>query len=749
MRACLSVFCLAVSAAAQVSVTTYRNDLARSGQNLKETILTRANVNSAQFGKIVTLPVDGQVYAQPLYLPSLAISGSLHNVVFVATEHDSVYAFDADSTSTTPLWHVNLASASETTAKVTDVLNCASISPEVGVTGTPVIDPSTNTLYVVALSLRETQIIQRLHALDVTTGGERPGSPVVINASVPGTGNRLFSSSPAVQFDPYSHKNRTGLLLLNGVVYTGWASHCDSLSYHGWIIAYDAHDLHQVAAFNTTPNANQGSFWMGGAAPAADGDGNIYAVSANGVFDANANGSDFGDSLLKLSSPTLSVRDYFTPSNQNDLYRDDVDFGSSTAVLLPDAAGSAAHPHLLVSAGKEGRIYLIDRDQMGHFSTGDDSQTVQSLKGAIGPLFGGPAYFNSTLYFAASYDTLKAFSISAAHLSAFPSSQSSKVFGYAGAIPVVTANNSADGIVWAVEANFGGTLHAYDSSNLANELYNSELQHSRDALGSSLPFSVPTVANGRVYVGTRNSLVVFGLLNQPSPAVVVNAATFQPGSVAPGSLIGIFGSNLANTTMVAAGGSLPRSLGGVTLSINGMAAPLSFVSASQINAQVPYEVTGATANAVLGLPGVPPVSFGFPVAPAAPAVFSDNSSQSVIRNEDGSKNSPGNPARVGSTVTVYLTGQGAVVPPVPTGEPAPDTLETSVYPISATVGHRAAAITFSGLSPGSVGLFEIHLIVPPTLSGSQPLVVTVNGVSSNVAHVSVSNSPAQTNLRLQ
>ena len=749
MRACLPVFWLTFSAAAQVSVITYRNDLARTGQNLKETILTRANVNPAQFGKIVSLPVDGQVYAQPLYLPSVAISGSPHNMVFVATEHDSVYAFDADSTSITPLWHVNLASAGETTAKVTDVLNCPSISPEVGITGTPVIDPSTNTLYVVALTLRETQVIQRLHALDVATGGERPGSPVVITASVPGTGNRLFDSSPVVEFDPYSHKNRTGLLLLNRVVYTGWASHCDSLSYHGWIIAYDAHDLHQVGAFNATPNTNQGSFWMGGAAPAADEDGNIYAVSGNGTFDANANGSDFGDSLLKLSSPALSVRDYFTPSNQMNLYRDDVDFGSSTAVLLPDAAGSAAHPHLLVSAGKEGRIYLIDRDQMGHFNAGDDSQIVQSLRGAIGPLFGGPAYFNKTLYFAASYDTLKAFSVSDAHLSALPLSQSSKVFGYAGAIPVVTADGSSNGIVWAVEANFGGTLHAYDSSNLANELYNSEVKHSRDALGSSLPFSVPTVADGRVYVGTRNALVVYGLLNQPSPTAIVNAASFQTGSVAPGSLISVFGSNLANTTITAAGGSVPRNLGGVTVSINGMAAPLSFVSSSQINAQVPFEVTGDTASALLKLTGIPPVSFSFPIAPSAPGVFSDRNNQSVVRNEDGSMNAPSNPARVGSTVTVYLTGQGAVEPPVPTGEPAPDTVETVLYPISATVGRRAAAIAFSRLSPGSIGLFEIHLIVPPTLPGSQPLVVTVNGFSSNLAHVSVSNSPPQTDRRLQ
>ena len=518
---------VAIGSQAQVLVTTYRNDWARSGQNLKEPVLTRANVNAAQFGKLFSLPVDGQVYAQPLYLPLLTISGKIHNVVFVATEHDSVYAFDADSGSgsnLSPLWQVSLIASGETTASVADVLNCNSISPEVGITGTPVIDPSTNTLYVVAVSARDTQLIHRLHALDVTTGAERPGSPVVITASVPGSGGGLFSTSTTVEFGPDFHKNRAGLLLLNGVVYTSWGSYCDSLAYHGWIIAYDAKDLRQVAAFNTTPNANQGSFWMGGAAPAADADGNIYAVSANGPFDADANGTDFGDSLLKLSSRGLKLLDYFTPFNQRELDRKDIDLGSSTAVLLPDLAGSSAHRHLMVIAGKEGRIYLIDRDRMGHFQASGDDQIVQSINGAIGPLFGAPAYSNNTLYFAAAFDTLKAFPISEAHIAISPSSQSSQAFGYAGAVPVVTANRSSNGIVWAVEGSFGGMLHAYDASNLAIELYNSQMEGSRDALGSFLPFSVPTVANGKAYVGTANALVVYGLLDQPFGGPVKKAA---------------------------------------------------------------------------------------------------------------------------------------------------------------------------------------------------------------------------------
>jgi len=738
---------LTLSTETQVSVVTYHNNLARTGENLNETFLTKANVNPSQFGKLLSLPVDGQVYAQPLYLPSVPIAGTLHNVVFVATEHDSVYAFDADSssgTSPSPLWHVSLLGAGERTAGVADVLNCPAISPEVGITGTPVIDPSTNTLYAVALTVWNAEIIQRLHALDVTSGAERPGSPVVITASVPGSSGSL-SPGLTVEFNPGFYKNRAGLLLLNGVVYTGWASHCDLLSYHGWLLAYDAKDLHQISVFNTTPNANQGSFWMGGAAPAADADGSIYAISGNGPFDAVPNGLDFGDSILKLSSPGLKVLDYFTPFNQMDMDQADIDLGSSTAVLLPAAAGSRTHPHLLVSAGKEGRIYLIDRDQLGHFNASGDTQIVQSFSGAVQSVFGAPAYFNNTIYFAAAFDRFKAFSISDAHIGPSPSSQSSQTFAYGGAVPVVTANGSSNGIVWVVEASFGGTLRAYDASNLANELYDSQISGSRDALGSPPQFCVPIVANGRVYVGTKSALVVFGLLNQPSPESLVNAASLQPGAVAPGSLITIFGTNLADRTVAAPGGSPPRTLAGVTLSINGIAAPLLFVSPDQINAQVPYETEEGTATARLEAPRMPPVTIQFATAAVAPAVFSTSQGLSAVINGDDSQNTSDHPASVGSTVALYLTGQGAVAPPISTGQPGPDSPAKTIYPVTATVGRRAAVITFAGLRPGVVGIFEIDLTIPATPSGSQPLVVTVNGVPSTTAHVFVSTAPGQTN----
>ena len=297
------------------------------------------------------------------------------------------------------------------------------------------------------------------------------------------------------------------------ILYTGWASHCDARSYHGWIIAFDAQDLHQVSVFNSTPNANRGAIWMGGAAPAADAEGNIYAVSGNGAFDADQGGTELGDSVIKLSSPGLTLVDHFTPYNQLYLDTADIDLGSSGAILLPDTAGSAAHPHLLVSAGKEGRIYLLDRDPWGDIMRRTTIRSYSRSAERSAPLFGGPAYFNDTLYFAAANDRVKALSISEAHIARSSVLAVSHVIAYPGAVPAISANGSANGIVWLVEAGIGGMLHAYDASNLAIELYNSEMNSARDSPGLLIKFAVPTIANGRVYVGTENSLVVFGLQN--------------------------------------------------------------------------------------------------------------------------------------------------------------------------------------------------------------------------------------------
>ncbi len=501
-----------------------------------------------------------------------------------------------------PLWHVSFLNPAQgiTTASAAD-LACGSITPEVGITATPVIDPATGTLYVVAMTEETSSgnYVHRLHALDVTTGAERAGSPVEIQASVPGTGN----GSTIVPFEPWLYKERAGLLLLNGVVYTSWSSQCDSGNYHGWIIGYDTKTLQQAAVFTDTPNWDAGSFWQAGAAPAADSNGNIYVVSANGTFDANMGGSDLGESILKLSTgQSLAVADYFTPYDADALSDKDLDLGSSGALLLPDGTGSAAHPHLLVSGSKSGTVYLVDRDNLGHFQPDGDSQIVQSLHGAVGPLFGIPAYFNNTVYFSAAHDQVKAFSIRAGLLSTLPVSASSSTFAMLGTVPSISANGDANGILWTIDP--AGQLHAYDAADLSHQLY-------QGSIGSSVKFSTPTIANGKVYVGTPDSLVVFGLQDPtpPSVAAVVNADGFQPGPVAPGSLVSLFGSNLAPRPAPAASSPWPKVLENTSVFINGVAAPLAYVSPTQINAQVPYDTEPgqATVTVVAGDRVVPPI----------------------------------------------------------------------------------------------------------------------------------------------
>jgi hypothetical protein len=586
----------------QVSVLTYHNDLARTGQNLFEKQLTPSTVSSGQFGQLFRYPVDGQVYAQPLYLPGVIVPGKgIHNVVFVATEHDSVYAFDADNDLGAPLWHVNFLNpaAGVNTASAVD-LECDSISPEVGITATPVIDPATGTLYVAAMTEEGAEnYVHRLHALDAATGVERPASPVEIQASVPGTG----SGNDTVQFEPWLYKERAGLLLLNGTVYTAWSSQCDSQDYHGWLIGYDARTLRQTAVFNTTPNAWAGAFWQGGAAPAADASGNIYVVSANGVFDANRGGSDLAESILKLTTgQSLALADYFAPHNAGALSNQDLDLGSSGALLLPDEAGSAAHPHLLVTGSKSGAVYLVDRDRLGHYQPGADTQIVQSLAGAVGPLFGIPAYFNNTVYFSGSHDQVKAFSIQNGLLSPAPVSASSASFALLGTVPSISALGAANGILWTIDP--AGQLHAYDAGDLGRQLY-------QGSVGGSVKFSTPTIANGKVYAGAMDSLVVFGLKDERPRSVtaVVSAAGFRTEPVAPGSMISIFGANMSPRAAVAARSPWPKVLEFTSVFINGVAAPLEYVSATQINAQVPdaAESGPATVTVVVGGRVLPPV----------------------------------------------------------------------------------------------------------------------------------------------
>lgn len=505
---------------------TYHNDNSRTGQDLQESLLTPANVNSTQFGKLASFLVDGYIYAQPLYVANVNIGGQLRNVVFVATEHDSVYAFDADGASgAAPLWHTSFinSSAGVTTVSSNDV-SCNDLVPEIGITSTPVIDPATGTLYVVAKTKENGNYFFRVHALDIVTGAETI-SPQTIAPTFPGSALPNDGSNN-VTFDAKVQHQRSALLLDHGAIYIAFASHCDIGDYHGWVAAYDAQTLNPVGAFNATPDGTWGGIWQAGGGPAADASGNVYVITGNGTFDADtAGGRDFGDSFLKLAGRSLTLSDYFTPYNQADLEAADRDLGSGPPLLLPDQL--VGPTHLLVSAGKEGVIYLLNRDNMGQFlpaSAGQDPQIVQRVPSALGGgLFGAPAYYASKVYFAAANDTLKAFDLSdglfTPVVTPAPSAQSPTTFGFPGATPTISANgsNTSTAIVWALQTDQYGTsgpavLHAYSALNVATELYNSSQNLARDNPGPAVKFTVPTVANGKVYVGTQTQLSVFGLL---------------------------------------------------------------------------------------------------------------------------------------------------------------------------------------------------------------------------------------------
>jgi hypothetical protein len=495
----------------------YHNDVGRTGQNTTETKLTQANVNSATFGLLQNLSVDGLVDAEPLYLSQLSISGVPHNVVFVMTEHDSAYAFDADTG--TKLWQVSLLGSGETSS---DDRGCSQVSPEIGITSTPVIDRKAGAhgiLYAVAMSKSGTTYFQRLHALDITTGAEVNGGPVTVQATYPGTGDN--SSGGNVTFDPKQYKERAGLLLLNGVIYTSWASHCDFSPYTAWIMAYNQTTLAQTAVLNLTPNGNEGSIWQSGGGLVADPQGNIYALIANGTFDTtlDANGfpnkQDYGNAFVKISTTggNLKVADYFNMSTTVSESGADQDLGSGGAMVLPDLSyGTANTLNLAVGAGKDGNIYVVNRNNMGKFSPSANN-VYQELAGAVpNGVWGVPAYFNNTVYYCDVNATLKSFSIANGKLATTPVHTGAS-FTYPGVLPSVSANGTSNGIVWAIENTGTAVLHAYAASALTQELYNSnQAANARDHFGAGNKFITPMIADGKVFAATTNSVAVFGLL---------------------------------------------------------------------------------------------------------------------------------------------------------------------------------------------------------------------------------------------
>jgi hypothetical protein len=503
---------------ATTDILTYHNDNARTGQNLNETILTTGNVAFATFGKVGFYPADGKVDAEPLYASSVTVpSNGLHNLLIVATEHDTVYAFDADTGAT--VWQTSTLMAGETSS---DSRSCGQVIPEIGVTATPVIDRTrgpNGAIYVVAMSKDGAgHYHQRLHALDLALGTELFGGPVEISATYPGTGDG--SNGTSVIFDPGQYKERAALLLLSGVIYLAWASHCDIRPYTGWVMGYSASSLTQTTVINLVPNGSEGAIWMSGAGLAADSAGNVYFLDANGDFDGNLNAQGFpssgnyGNAFMKLSTATgLSVADYFEMYNQQQENSSDTDLGSGGAVVLPDLSDGSGHTlHLAVGAGKDTNLYVVNRDSMGKFSSSSNN-IFQELPGVLsGGVYAMPAYFNGNVYYGSVGSPIRAFQISNGKLSSTATVQTANSFGYPGTTPSVTANGTSNGILWAVENGGTAVLHAYDATTL-NELYNSnQASGGRDQFGAGNKFITPMIVNGKVFVGTTNGVAVFGIL---------------------------------------------------------------------------------------------------------------------------------------------------------------------------------------------------------------------------------------------
>jgi hypothetical protein len=524
------------SASARIGVTdlagvlTYHNDLARDGVNAQEFALAPGAVNSAAFGKLFSCAVDGAAYTQPLWVPARSVGGTVRNVILVATQHDSVYAFDADAAPCRQLWKADIidtahgGSAGEGPVPSADVGNgFKDIQPEIGVTGTPVIDPASGTLYVVSKSEGPPGTFhQRLHALDLASGGEKFSGPVTISATVPGTGDG--SSGGNVAFNPQTEHQRSAVSVSGGVVFIAWASHEDKDPYHGWIIGYNASTLARVAVFNASANGSRSGIWMAGGAPAFDSAGNLYASTGNGTFDGDSTpGNDFGDTVLKIgTSAGLTVTDWFTPYNQDLLDNRDLDLGSSGVVVLPDQASSPVH--LLLASGKQGQFYLLNRDDMGSFcgsTCTSDTNTVQNFP--ISMIWGTPAFWQNHMFYGGTNDRLTAFDFSAGKFATTPSSESTAPFQFPGPTPSVSSQGASGGVVWAADVSrygvpsaFGSgpaVLHAYDATNLATELWNSsQAAGNRDQAGDAVKFAVPTIANGKVYLGTRTEIDVYGPL---------------------------------------------------------------------------------------------------------------------------------------------------------------------------------------------------------------------------------------------
>jgi uncharacterized protein (TIGR03437 family) len=737
----ISALALSVAACAfaQVSVLNVNYDKQQTGANLQETIL-QPSLNWSNFGKVGTYAVDGQVYAQPLYLPGVTIGGQKHNVVYVATMHNSVFAFDADAPQvTTPLWQVNFGPAVPT-----GLYNFTDVIPEIGILGTPVIETSTQALYVVSNNLPPGALsvpVFLLHALSLADGHELFGGPTLISATF--VGNGAGSSAGSISFDASQQLQRPGLMISNGTLYIGFGSHSDVGNYHGWLMAYDASTLHLKSVFNSSPNGRQSAIWQSGRGPAFDSNGDVYVVTGNGDWDGQVN---FGESVLHLSSADLSLKDWYTPEEWSALNDQDRDLGSAGAILIPSA-------NLLLSGGKSGMLHLVQTDSMGHLGP-DTTSSVQGVQVNTWGLFSMVLWSqqNPIVYEYDPAGALKAFQIAGSQINSTILSEYTPATSWVFCGLSLSANGGENGIIWLVTGNpnvdgLPATLHALDATNLSNEFWNSDLAGDLNAVGGLAKFAVPTVANGRVYVPTfSNSVAVYGPLGntttlQATIGAVVNAASFLEGPVSPGELVTIFGANLGpvqDTDMVLVGDRVSNTAGSTSVLFDGIAAPLVYTSSSQINAIVPFGVSGPTTQIQVMFQGTAVASATVPVQAATPAIFALNGSgggPGAILNQDGSVNSGSNPAPLGSVVVLYATGGGATTPVSQDGfltelappYPAPN------LPVTVTIEGVPAHVIYAGAAPGLVaGVMQINVVVPATawVAPFDQVVVTVGTFAS-------------------
>jgi uncharacterized protein (TIGR03437 family) len=752
---------MAALALAQVNVLNVNYDRQQTGANLEETSLT-PQVNWSTFGKVGTYPVDGQVYAQPLYVTGVAIGGATYNVLYVATMNNSVFAFNADAPqSTTPLWQMNFGPPVPA-----GLFNFFDILPAIGILGTPAIDANAQVLYVVSDTLPPgafSNPIFQLHALSLIDGHEMLGGPVQVAASA--TGNGAGSDNGTIAFDAYQQLQRPGLILANGNLYIAFGSHADAGNYHGWMLRYNSSTLQLMAAFNSSPNGRQSAFWHSGRAPAVDSNGDVYAATGNGDFDGVVN---FGESVLRLAGDDLSLLDWYTPQEWSSLNDQDEDVGSAGTILIPNS-------NLVLSGGKSGLLYLIQDGSMGHLGP-DTTSTVQGVQVNTWGMFEMALWNNpasettsppvtkpnataasgaaAILYEFELDGALKAFQITGNQinptiLSEFTPETPSQHVGLS-----LSANGGANGIVWLTTGNYTvdgvpATLHALDATNLANELWNSDLNSSRDQPGWLAKFVGPTVANGRVYVPTlSNAVAVYGPLNSAPPAAsaaisaVVNAASYLDAAVSPGELVTIFGANMGPSSDAPGafnGNSLSNTINGTQVLFGGIAAPLLFASSGQINAVVPFGITGTSTQVQVVNQGQTTASITVPVQPASPAVFALNGSgggQGAILNQDGSVNSRTNPAARGSVVVLYATGGGITNPASVDGVLASQPYPVPMLPVTVTIDYLPAHINYAGAAPGMVaGVMQINVVVPEAASSApfDQVVLTIGDYASPTA----------------